>query len=93
MSDGAVNLTLEDDTAGTPEAMHEWTARLHDFDASAGERSRIRNETATFRWRSVQCQPHPAGTVVGGRSKPITSAQCAACSVNDPCPFAGRLST
>ena len=36
-----VNLTLEDDTAGTPEAMHEWTARLHDFDASAGERSRI----------------------------------------------------
>ena len=55
MSDWVVNLALEDDTAGTPEAMHEWTARLHDFDASASERSRIRNETATFRWRSVQC--------------------------------------
>jgi hypothetical protein len=33
----------------------------------------------------------PGGTVVGGRSKPITSAQSAACSVNDPCPFARRL--
>jgi hypothetical protein len=41
MSDWVVNLALKDDTAGTPEAMHEWTARLHDFDASAGERSRI----------------------------------------------------
>jgi hypothetical protein len=45
MSDWVVNLALEDDTAGTPEAMHEWTARLHDFDASVGERSRIGVET------------------------------------------------
>jgi hypothetical protein len=35
MSDWVVNLTLDDDSAGTPEALHEWTARLQDFDASA----------------------------------------------------------
>jgi hypothetical protein len=35
MSDWVVNLTLDDDTAGTPEALREWTARLKDFDASA----------------------------------------------------------
>jgi hypothetical protein len=35
MSEWVVNLTLDDNTGGTPESLLEWTARLHDFDASA----------------------------------------------------------
>jgi hypothetical protein len=75
-------------------AKNSTDAQRWQFFATAISRDTLaRNETATFRWRSVQCQPHPAGTVLGGQSKPITSAQSAACSVNDPCPFAAACPT
>jgi AcrR family transcriptional regulator len=53
---------------------------------------RVVDAVNTFRVSAGRFASLARRTVVGGRSKPITSAQSAPCSVNDPCPFARRLS-
>ena len=59
-----------------------------DVQTTSPHGGRVVDAVNTFRVRAGRFASHRSGRPV----KPITSAQSAACSVNDPCPFVGRLS-